>query len=102
MINTKGKEGKKIFSKWDHEEDEQKHQNFVPDSDSEDNDFQINVNSCHKCDVMFDEDEPNVYGCDYCPWWFHKWCLPAAVLVIAEAEGKNLADIDVNCDYCSY
>ena len=28
--------------------------------------------------------------------------LPAAVLAMAEAEGQDLADIDVDCNYCCY
>ena len=43
-----------------------------------------------------------IYGCDHCPWWFHKRCLPAAVLAIVETEGRDLKDVDVDCDYCSY
>ena len=27
---------------------------------------------------------------------------PAVVLTIAKAKGKALADIDIDCDYCTY
>ena len=90
-----------MFDKWKHDEEEQKRSSFVPDSDSDD-EFEINVNKCHKCDVRFKEDEPDVYGCDHCPRWYHKRCLPASVLAIVEAEDVDLADVDVDCDYCSY
>ena len=74
---------------------------FVPDTESE-GDVSIDVNKCFKCDEEFDPEDKEVYGCDHCPHWYHRRCLPAAVLAMAEAEGQDLADVDVDCDYCCY
>ena len=100
-ITAKAKRAQQLSKKWECDTDEKKWLSFVPDSNS-DGDVEIDQNKCTKCDVIFEKDEEDVYGCDHCPRWFHKRCLPATVLAIAEAEGKPLAEIDVDCDYCTY
>ena len=100
-IMAKAKKGQKMMKTWERDSDEHQRLSFVPDTESE-GDVSIDVNKCFKCDEEFDPEDKEVYGCDHCPRWYHHRCLPTAVLAMAEAEGQDLADVDVNCDYCCY
>ena len=71
---------------------------LVADTDSE---AEIDMNVCFKCDVLFEPEEKEIYGCDHCPQWYHKRCLPSAVLWMTEDENVLLSDIDVDCDFCT-
>ena len=96
-MTAKAKKGQKMFNPWERDSDEWMHLSFIPDNDSK-GDVEIYVKKCFK----YNADDKEVYRCDHCPCWIHHRCLPAAVLAIAEVEGKDLADIDVDCDYCCY
>ena len=85
-ITAKVTKAKKMLEPWERDTDERKCLSFVPDSDSE-GDVEIDINKCFKCDEEFDPNDKEVYRCDHCPRWFHRRCLPKAVLAIAEAEG---------------
>ena len=100
-IRAKARKVKQMSKKWECDSDENKWLSFVPDSNS-DGDIKIDVNKCFKRDIAFKKKENEVYGCDHCPGWYHQKCLPAVVLTIAEAKEKALADIDIDCDYCTY
>lgn len=54
---------------------------------------------CPVCDDFYrDEDEDEWYGCDICPKWWHKQCLPAVVL--AKADLSCMDDSVFECPTC--
>ena len=55
-----------MFKNWKCDEEEWKQSSFFLDSDSDD-EFQIDENKCHKCDVPFKDGVADIYRCDHCP-----------------------------------
>ena len=94
------KQGKKASAKWTREFDEDDF-SFVADTES-DGAEDISIKKCFKCDIEFEEEDDEIYGCDNCPRWFHCHCLPQMVLQMAESEGLEIKDMDFDCNYCTH